>query len=490
MAESTPLGSGGPLIPVQPEAAGNLRVRGGVGGIRFQLEELMAGAAQLDAVANELSAVEIRVRRIWEDLCPYENDPRPSGTAALIAVGEGGQSVRAVREELQHISSQVRASHWEYEAAEVGSQIGLRLGLDGLLGVPAQLVDSGLTGVVNRGTSEALTGNLPLTLGLLMGLSTERLAISLAADLAAGRQISLIAPLIQGLAEGAFPMLKPRPVNVAEGVAEDVQVDTSPAGLLAMVETLEARGNGQIDVVRVDNGGSRAFIVVIPGTQPEKPPGGNNPFDEAGIAEGLGYGSRHITLAIRDALRQAGAETHDQVVAVGYSQGGVHAMNLGQDKAFLAEFDLKYVLTAGSPVGGITPEPGINTLHLEHRQDWVPGSDGTPGPDTRDRVTVSLTGRVLTLPDEEVGLGPGHKLSNYEAGARAVSSSDDPSLVASAAVLAGVLGAGGAGTATRFSLNREIKAPDREIKAPAAAKPAHSDPRPARQQDPRPGGGG
>ena len=92
------------------------------------------------------------------------------------------------------------------------------------------------------------------------------------------------------------------------------------------------------------------------------------------------------------ALHQAGAVKGDQVVAVGYSQGGAHAMNLSSDKAFLAEFDLKYVLTAGSPVGGITPQPGITSLHLEHRQDWVPGSDGTPNPDTRDRVTVTLTG--------------------------------------------------------------------------------------------------
>ena len=247
-----------------------------------------------------------------------------------------------------------------------------------------------------------------------------------------------------------------------------------------MISRLEEQGEGQIEVVQVDNGGRRAFMVIIPGTQKGHPPGGNNPLDEAGIAEGLGYGSEYMSAAIRSALRQAGAEAHDQVVAVGYSQGGIHAMNLSRDQAFLAEYDLKYVLTAGSPVGGITAEPGISTLHLEHRQDWVPGSDGVPSPDTKDRVTVSLTNRVLTEPGEEAGLGPGHNLGNYEDGARAVSASADPSLVASTAVLAGVVGAGGAGTATRFSLNREPKAP---------AKASRPDPRPARQQDVRPAGG-
>ena len=170
-------------------------------------------------------------------------------------------------------------------------------------------------------------------------------------------------------------------------------------------------------MVQVDNGGHKAFIVIVPGTQPTDPPGGVNPLDEAGIVEALGYGSEQLNAAVTSALHQAGASKGDQVVAVGYSQGGVHAMNLSSDKAFLAEFDLKYVLTAGSPVGGITPETGITSLHVEHRQDWVPGSDGIPNPDTRDRVTVTLTDRVATPAGKDPGLGPGHNLANYEEGA-------------------------------------------------------------------------
>jgi hypothetical protein len=134
-------------------------------------------------------------------------------------------------------------------------------------------------------------------------------------------------------------------------------------------------------------------------------------------------------------------------------------MNLSRDKAFLAEYDLKYVLTAGSPVGGITPQPGVSSLHLEHCQDWVPGSDGVPNADTKDRVTVTLTNRVVTPPAEDAGLGPGHKLANYQSGAKAVSASDDLSLLASTATLAGVVGSGGAATATRFQMVRAPKAP-------------------------------
>ncbi len=219
---------------------------------------------------------------------------------------------------------------------------------------------------------------------------------------------------------------------------------------------MDEDGKGKIEILKTASGGHEAFIVVVPGTQPGDA-GGPNPFDEAGIVEALGYGSEHTSAAIREALRQAGAEAGSQVVAVGYSQGGIHAMNLSQDKAFLAEYDLKYVLTAGSPVGGINPEPGISSLHLEHRQDWVPGSEGAVNPDTRDRVTVTLENRVLTPLGEAPGLGPGHRLTNYEAGARVVSASSDPSLMASTEALAGVVGTGGAAMATRFQLVRTPK---------------------------------
>lgn len=456
MAEVTPSGSGGPLGPLEPATDGDMRIRGGVGGIRFQLEELIAGSAELEGLADELAAVEIGVRRIWEELCPYQYDPRPSGTAALIAVGEGGQSVRAVREELQHLSSQVRASRHDYEVAEARSAAGIRQPEDGWGFLPLLFVDLTQSNYLSKDATEAVAG--PLALAMMIGIAPAELSMALAADVAAGRSITAGGPLLRRLAEGVLPWLKPRPVRAVEELTRDVEVDTSPAGLLARLGEVDAAGHGKIEVVQVENGGHKAFIVIVPGTQPGHPPGGSNPLDEAGIAEALGYGSEQLNAAVASALHQAGATKGDQVVAVGYSQGGAHAMNLSSDKAFLAEFDLKYVLTAGSPVGGITPQPGITSLHLEHRQDWVPGSDGLPNADTQDRVTVTFVDRVVTPEGKGPGLGPGHSLANYEAGAKAVAASEDPSLVANTAVLAGVVGAGGAGTATRFAVHREPQA--------------------------------
>lgn len=461
MAEVSPGGGGGPLRPQVPLPDGELSIRGGVGGISFQLSELAAGAGALEVLAGTLTAVEVATDRVWQELCNYANEPRSSGVAALDSVGEGRRAVGAVRKELQDIGNQVRACQREYEAAESNSGQNLRVGMGSFELLAAQGMDSGLTGYMNRETSEALARNVPLMLGLLLGVRPDS-AFAAAAALRPGSRASGVPSIIRILAEGGFPDLKPRPVNAVEEVTSEMDLDASPAGLLARARSVGAEGQGRIEIIQTVHDGHNAFIVIIPGTQPGSPSGGDNPFDEAGIAEGLGYDSEYTVAAIRAALREAGAEAQDQVVAVGYSQGGVHAMNLSHDKAFLTEYDLKYVLTAGSPVGGITPQPGVSSLHLEHRQDWVPGSDGVPSPDTKDRVTVTMTNRVQTPAGEEAGLGPGHRLTNYEAGARAVTASDDPSLMASSAALAGVVGAGGAATATRFRMVREPQVQPKE----------------------------
>jgi hypothetical protein len=463
MAEATPGGGGGQLRPAEPASNGVLSVRGGVGGISFQLEELETGARELDALAQDLAAVELGIYRVWEALGSYQRDDPFTGAEALTAAWEGQRSVAAVREELERLAGGVRACQLEYSAAENANVLWTQLGLNASWLWGRQVVDFGLSGDwrPNGASTEAVTGSDPLLGGAILAalLGTRSGEIDAAARMAltSGGHTS-VPVLLRMLLDRIRPDLRPRPVRAVKEGSADIDLDASPAGLLARAGEVDNAGAGHIEVIQTTNGGADAFTVIIPGTQPGNT-GGPNPFDEAGIGEALGYGSEHTTAAIRAALRQAGAEAGDQVVAVGYSQGGIHAMNLGQDKAFLAEYNLKYVLTAGSPVGAITPEPGVSSLHLEHRQDWVPGSEGLPNPDTKDRVTVTLNGVVRTPAGEDAGLGPGHRLTNYEAGARAVAASPDPSLVASTAALAGVVGAGGAARATRFQLVRAPKPP-------------------------------
>ncbi|MFF1882044.1 hypothetical protein ACFVVC_11320 [Pseudarthrobacter sp. NPDC058196] len=425
MADVTPSGSGGPIHVSPPPLDGILTVSGGVGGITVQLEELETGAAKLDGLAGRLAAVESELFGAWQDLGPYQNQPRSTGTAALIAVGEARDAVQKVRLELQRISGQVRSCRWDYEIAESNAHMQGRLGMSPPAVELQKHIDFWRTGFLNGAATEKLVAN----------------AIT-------------VLPAIKPGVGWLVPSLRPGPVAVRQEESVPIHLDATPAGLLERVRLIEERGSGYIEVIEVDTGGGKAYVAVIPGTQVNDDDEGTNPFDLSGIVDGLGSNSEQVNAAVLQALREAGAEPGADVVAVGYSQGGIHAMNLAADKEFRNEYDMKYVLTAGSPISRITPPPDVSTLHLEHRTDWVPGSDGLPNRDSRNQVTVTVTNDLYVRGGEDAGLGPGHSLTGYQEAAALVGASKDPSLAQSTAVLGGVLGAGGVATATRFSLSK------------------------------------
>ena len=356
----------------------------------------MAGAAELEGLADELAAVEIGVRRIWEELCPYQYDPRPSGTAALIAVGEGGQSVRAVREELQHLSSQVRASRRDYEEAESLAAAGIRLPEDGWGFLPLLFVDLTQSNYLSRDAAEAwrLPGIASCCWAPLPRKRSRQWPWRPKWPRAGIFPPS--GPLIRRLAEGSFPVAETPAGHRRRGTHARRRRWTPrpPASSPGSVSWMPTATEGSRSS-RLRTAAAGRSLSSFRAPSPASRPGAATRWMRRGLQRRWGTARNSVNAAVLSALHQAGAVKGDQVVAVGYSQGGAHAMNLSSDKAFLAEFDLKYVLTAGSPVGGITPQPGITSLHLEHRQDWVPGSDGIPNPDTRDRVTVTSADRVV-----------------------------------------------------------------------------------------------
>ncbi|WP_314212839.1 hypothetical protein [Pseudarthrobacter equi] len=424
---------------------GHLSIRGGSGGIGVQLEELTAGAEKLEALASDLIVVEQEAGRILDQLCWADRQPPWSASGHIAAVRDGQWRVQASRAELQRISSQVRACMRDYQDAEWRANVGRSLGFAAMTETGLSWATMAATGVPDRRVTENVIAMMQLAAPQVQAVNEH-------------------APLIRDALMALVATFIPRDITLRKQETVQVDLDTSPGGLLARLQEVEARGTGAIEVLEVDNGGETAYVVIVPGTQAAgKDAGGDNPFDEAGIVESMLYDSREVNEAVLAALGEAGAEKGAPVVAVGYSQGGIHAMNMAADPRVLAQYDVKYVLTAGSPVAGITTREDVESLHLEHQADWVPGSDGAPNPETRNRVTVSVDTPIE--PGGDKGLGPGHRLSGYEDAARLVAASDDPSLVYSTAVLGGVLGAGGAATATRYSLTR-AKAPSTTLAPP------------------------
>lgn len=416
-----------PLRIYGPARDGSLVVRGGTSGITVQLEELTDGAEKLDVLAAELLAVRHETGRILQEFCWLERLPPWSLLPAAEAMrGAQGHIGRAAAD-VAGTSGRIRDCIRDYRFAELATESRRVLGFLTLDEVWLGLKNAAVTLRPDRdGMDRSPAAWLPAGVAGLVSEWTE----------AAG---------------GAPPDWLSRPIELRKAETVPIQLDATPAGLLARIRAIEARGAGYIEIIEVQNAGRKAFVVVVPGTQ-SLAVGQENPFDLGGIYESMAWDSGHVTAATLQALRAAGAQEGDPVAVVGYSQGGIHAMNFAADPEVLKEFDVRYVLTAGSPVGRIEPGAGVESLHLEHQADGVPGGEGAANPDTGRRVTVTLTNDVSAY--ERGALGPGHALANYEAGARLVSGSADPALASSAAVLTGALGAGGTAKATRFGLSR------------------------------------
>lgn len=441
--------------PKPPDPGGAFSVRGGVGGMQFQWQELTDAAARLGAVADDADAVYgvlMLAQLALQDPCLAWV---PSRVAAQSAVAEAAEVLGRSIAEIRDLAGEVMAAHGAYRLAEQAAAWGMDQVQGATWWVSTPLGMVGNEGRPTRDGAELAIVHGPATLAALMGLPPSLLVL-------AGRSSAAASPreAAAGLVGtvNSFGLLRAAPVSVAKTSrpAGEIRLEPKAAALLERAEAAADAGPGTIEILEVRTPEGTRWVVTLPGTQAAGSAEATaNPFDETGVAEALAGNSRHTAAAVSLALAEAGAAAEDPVVLVGYSQGGMHAANLAASEEFRARHNVAFVLTAGSPVGGTAIPQGTGGLHLEHVQDWVPGADGRPNPDTRDRVTVTLAGRVATPEGEDAGLGPGHDFANYVQGARQLEGSRDPSVAASSAALGTALAGGGAARRHLVTLQRQ-----------------------------------
>ena len=163
--------------------------------------------------------------------------------------------------------------------------------------------------------------------------------------------------------------LRETPVVVQQvGPPVAVQPATTFSGRAARVP----RGAEQ---VRIDTYSSPGlpdrFEVFVGGTQDFSPVAETEPWDMTSNIAGIAHHSAGSYRATEEALRMAGATPHSEVLAVGYSQGGLVAGQLRHSD----EFQVTGVLTFGAPVGAEQPG-GTPWVAIEHPDDLVPALGG------------------------------------------------------------------------------------------------------------------
>ena len=225
-------------------------------------------------------------------------------------------------------------------------------------------------------------------------------------------------PSIVNIAGPAL-QLDVQPVTVSSlGPAQQQQLTPDFAGLLGLVSNNQGDDAGSITIsTTIGADGTTHAFVGLPGTEGASATdasGKTSPFGLNGLAEGTTLGSQHITAGVMAALDEVGVPAGATVSLIGYSQGGLHAVNIATDQRFAQKYKPGMIVTAGSPVAQSAAKlpASTKTLHLEHRDDPVPGLDGQANPHSINRITVELSGYGVT-PPEGTTFGRGHSFENY-----------------------------------------------------------------------------
>jgi hypothetical protein len=421
---------------------GPLDVKGGAGGIAVRVDDLHAAAGALERVAAGVAEVGVRAGAVAADprlvlsgvLAPASLAAVEEGFAAAL-LGPSGAAAAGVR--VAVLAVRLRAAAAGYAATETRLLLLLGEIEAGLRGRPGEL-SVALTDLA----AGAVPGGGPAVARLLA---------------AAGRVSPVLAE------SGAVDVTSSEPVAAAPaaGVADLL-------GLVVRAYPAGGAPPGSVVVQRVERpGGSRAWVVAIPGTQEWDPVPASDPLDLTAGVTSLAAGPTAASALVVRALDLAGARRGEPVLLAGHSLGGMLAAQLAADPAVRARFSVACVVTAGAPVARYPVPEAIPVLSLEHADDVVPALDGEANPDRAGWVTVRRPSGARAYPPDPAAA---HDAVGYAATGALVDDSADPSLVAWRAALAPFVAGPGVTTVQVLVTGRRV----------APARPARSVPRPRR----------
>jgi pimeloyl-ACP methyl ester carboxylesterase len=173
--------------------------------------------------------------------------------------------------------------------------------------------------------------------------------------------------------------------SLMQGVSDGYQVGAAPGS------------TGDVRITRVDNGGTPAYVVAIPGTENWSPAAGGQPRDLTANLALVAGNPAAAAQSVEAALQAAHIPPGAPVLLVGHSQGGIIAAQLAADPAFVERYGVTNVLTYGAPIDHVAVTPGVGVLQVQHGADVVPRLDlgglGTSHPQT-STVTLASPGDV------------------------------------------------------------------------------------------------
>jgi pimeloyl-ACP methyl ester carboxylesterase len=198
------------------------------------------------------------------------------------------------------------------------------------------------------------------------------------------------------------------PQRIRDQIGDRVRID----GYLRNIGALQD-GRILVQTVRGPDGVER-YVVQLPGMQQGTDPTLESPQDLSGAIRNAQLPDSAYTKAVQQAMWQAGVPESTEVMLVGYSAGGVAAMNLAQDPGFNGgRYRVTDVVTVGAPVDQktIPSGSGSEVVTVTNDRDIVPVLDGR-GPGSPEPVVAGRTEIRVSSPG--IDFRQSHGLDVYD----------------------------------------------------------------------------
>ncbi|MBF4635911.1 hypothetical protein ITJ38_15990 [Agreia pratensis] len=257
----------------------------------------------------------------------------------------------------------------------------------------------------------------------------------------------LVAAGVAGAGSAGRGPLIETPVRTTRVSTSPVTAPSSISDLASRMPATSSAGS-QIKIEKyADADGNPSYIVYLGGTVDMNAMPSGEAFDMTSNVTSMGAGDGASYRAAVEAMRDSGIQPGDPIFEVGYSQGGLLAVQLEQS----GDYNVQGVVTLGSPVGQL--ETDAPTLTIAHTEDLVPALGGLDTASGDDRVLVRRT----LYDDAPIPVGdafPSHDLGAYRETAELVDGSRDQRVEKFIDDAAPFLSGTAPGTATEYRAER------------------------------------
>ncbi|MCV0020627.1 hypothetical protein FYZ39_04075, partial [Mobiluncus curtisii] len=177
----------------------------------------------------------------------------------------------------------------------------------------------------------------------------------------------------------------------------------NPGDVFRYSNTIDPYGDsGAFEIQRWRNAaGQKGVRVILRGTE-SWDAGSGMPQDMLTNTEAVAGMKTGPARAVQAALESMKVDATTPVELVGHSQAGIVAANLAADPSFTSHYNVRSVITAGSPVAGAmnrVPE-NIHMISFENSNDLVPKLEAGLNPGAANHVTVwGNRGSLFNIPE-------------------------------------------------------------------------------------------